>query len=125
MFLVKSLYHYIYNNIEESLNLNYLLLELIKVRNKYLKSVKKTILDSYAIHLNNFLPHAVLRYRFVKLYKLKLKLLSVWKKMTLVQSVFFYYKEMNLKKLLKRNLSDEIYSDFLIEMKRVKRFLKN
>lgn len=89
------------------------------------ENVKKTILDSYAIHLNHFLPHAVLRYRFVKLYKLKLKLLSVWKKMTLVQSVFFYYKEMNLKKLLKRNLSDEIYSDFLIEMKRVKRFLKN
>ena len=45
MFLIKSLYHNVFNNIEESLNLNHLLLELIKIRNKYLKSNKKTILD--------------------------------------------------------------------------------
>ena len=45
MFLIKSLYHYVFKNMEESLNLNYLLLELIKIRNKYLKSNKKNILD--------------------------------------------------------------------------------
>ena len=89
------------------------------------ESVKNVILDSYATHLNHFLPHAVLRYRFVKLYKLKQNLLGIWSRMTLFQSLFFRFKEYKLKRVLKRNLLDEIHADFLKEMERVKNFLQN
>ena len=88
------------------------------------ESVKKTILDSYATHLNHFLPHAVLRYRFIRSYKLKQKLIGIWNRMTLLQNLFFSFKELRLKRLLKRNLLDEIYFEFNQEMERVKNFLQ-
>jgi glycosyltransferase domain-containing protein len=88
------------------------------------EKVKKTILESYATHLNLFLPHAVLRYRFKKAYQFKQKLLGLWGRMTVFQNIFFTLKEFRLKRQLKYNLLDEIYSDFTEEMDRIKNFLQ-
>lgn len=43
--LIYNLYHYVYNNIVESENMNYLLENIIKLRNIYLNKNNKSILD--------------------------------------------------------------------------------
>ena len=62
--------------------------------------------------------------RFKKAYQFKQKLLGLWGRMTVFQNIFFTLKEFRLKRQLKYNLLDEIYSDFTEEMDRIKNFLQ-
>ena len=77
------------------------------------------ILDSYAQHLNNFLPHNVLRYRFPRIFKIKLSLLQILDKLPILARVRLFIKEFLLLRSLKR-IMGQPYTHFIREVKTIK-----
>lgn len=81
------------------------------------------ILDNYAEHLNNYLPHNVLRYRWPKLYKFKIYLIKVYHKLTYIRMAIFFLKEKKVLRVYKKTKTQS-YDDFVREIKKIKQILK-
>ena len=86
------------------------------------QKVYTVILDSYAQHLNNYLPHNVMRYRWPRLYNIKILIKNTLSKFTLLLNINFFLKEkkvLNYYKKTKRSA----YPTFLKEIKKIKKII--
>lgn len=86
-------------------------------------NVYKAILDSYAKHLNNFLPHNVLRYRFPRLFNMKLSLVQIINQFRIINTLRFTIKEFRFKRSLKK-IMGESYVQFMHEFKNIKTIIE-
>jgi glycosyltransferase domain-containing protein len=85
------------------------------------QSIYKVILDSYAMHLNLYLPHNVMRYRFPKLFQIQLNMMKMLKKNPIFFKTYYLFIDFAFKRQLKCSMKDS-YMEFeqeLIEIKKV------
>jgi glycosyltransferase domain-containing protein len=87
-------------------------------------SLYETILDSYSIHLNRYLPHNVMRYRWPKLFNLKIKIKKVLNKLPFLLTIKFYLAEARLMSFYKRSMGKS-YSVFRAEVKKIKNIISD
>ena len=86
------------------------------------QKIYTTILDSYAKHLNNYLPHNVMRYRFSKLYNIKVFLMKIFKRLTLVRNARFFLIEKKVLAIYAKTKRDA-FKEFKLEVGRIKSIL--
>ena len=86
------------------------------------QKVYTVILDSYAQHLNNYLPHNVMRYRWPRLYNIKILIKNTLSKFTLLLNINFFLKEKNVLNYYKKT-KRSAYPTFLKEIKKIKKII--
>jgi glycosyltransferase domain-containing protein len=84
----------------------------------------KTILDSYSIHLNQYLPHNVMRYRWPKLFNIKILIKNFINKIKVISILKFYFAEVKLMFFYKRSMGNS-YSAFRSEVYKIKKIIQN
>lgn len=83
-----------------------------------------SILDNYSRHLNNYLPHNVMRYRWPKLFKFKMIFLKYYRKLTPIINLLHFIKEKKILITYKR-IRPSSYSQFLKTIRSIKKVIHN
>jgi hypothetical protein len=81
-------------------------------------------LDSYAKHLNNYLPHNVMRWRWPRLFSIKISILKVTNKLTILHNLIFSIKEFRFQRKLKKIMGNS-YLQFMQEIAQIKNILED
>jgi glycosyltransferase domain-containing protein len=81
-------------------------------------------LDSYAKHLNNYLPHNVMRWRWPRLFSIKISILKVTNKLTILHNLIFSMKEFRFQRKLKKIMGNS-YLQFMQEIAQIKNILED
>ena len=85
--------------------------------------IYESILTDYATSLNLYLPHNVLRYRFQRLFKIKIFLQKSLNKFQFIRHAQQIFKEKKLLNKLKRFYGKQRYEKVTLELRRIKKFL--
>jgi len=86
------------------------------------QQIYTAILDSYAQHLNNYLPHNVMRYRWLRLYDIKIFIKNTLSKFPLILNINFFLKEQKVLNYYKKT-KRSFYPIFLKEIKKIKEII--
>jgi len=87
------------------------------------RSIYTKILDSYAKHLNNYLPHNVLRFRWPRLFNIKLLIRKVTNKFIILHNLKLFLKELRFKSKIKKTMGNS-YLQFIEEIAKIKSIIK-
>lgn len=88
------------------------------------QDIYHSILDNYSKHLNNYLPHNVLRYRWPKLFKFKTFMLKYLRRLKPIINLIYYLREKKILILYKKTKPNS-YLLFLDEIKTIKKVIQN
>jgi len=83
------------------------------------------ILSNYALSLNFYLPHNVLRYRFQRLFRIKTFFIKVSNKFKFIKKIYYIFKEKRLNRKLKKFYGKETYDKIIPELYKIQEFLKS
>tara|TARA_Y100001970_G_scaffold193673_1_gene235351 strand:- start:24 stop:1106 length:1083 start_codon:yes stop_codon:yes gene_type:complete len=86
------------------------------------QNIYSTILDSYSQHLNNYLPHNVMRYRWPRIYSTKIFIKNILSKLSLILKISFFLKELKVLNYYKKTKKSS-YPQFIREIKKIKETL--
>jgi glycosyltransferase domain-containing protein len=89
------------------------------------EEIYESILTNYALSLNFYLPHNVLRYRFQRLFKIKVFILKVLNKFIFLKKINYLYRERKLIQKLKRFYGKSRYRMISAELNTIKLFLNS
>ena len=87
--------------------------------------IYESILSNYALSLNHYLPHNVMRFRFQRLFKIKIFLKIALSKLTFLKNIYFLLKEKRLMLKLKKLYGKEVYKKTALELQKIKNYLKS
>lgn len=88
------------------------------------RNMYTTILDSYAEHLNNYLPHNVMRFRWPRLFDIKLSILKITNKFVILHNLKLLLKEFRFKRKLKKTMGNS-YPWFIQEISNIKSIIED